>query len=120
MAVMTWRDRSRLEVSSPPSTTIRRTIRRAIVINLLNPKLTLFFFAFLPQFAGSGSGSTWRMLGLGAVFMVVTFVVFALYGGAAAAIRERVISNQKVLNRVRQVFAVSFLGLSVQLAVTSQ
>ena len=59
-----------------------------ILINLLNPKLTIFFFAFLPQFVRPGEPAALpHMLGLSAVFMAVTFVVFALYGIFAAAMR---------------------------------
>ena len=64
-----------------------KTITHAILINILNPKLTLFFFAFLPQFVKTDSGQLPQMLELSAVFMALTFVVFALYGIFAAAAR---------------------------------
>ena len=98
-----------------------RTIRTAVLINLLNPKLTIFFFAFLPQFVVPGEPyEVLHMLGLSAVFMAMTFAVFALYGVFAAAVRERVISRPRVLLWMRRTFAASFVALSAKLAFTRQ
>jgi threonine/homoserine/homoserine lactone efflux protein len=67
---------------------VRKVITESLVINILNPKLSIFFFAFLPQFVpASAPDAVPRMLELSAVFMGMTFVVFALYGLFAAAIR---------------------------------
>jgi len=83
MAWMTWRDKGALVVSEDlPPRLARQIVASAVLVNLLNPKLTIFFFAFLPQFVPAGAGQpVLRMLALSAVFMVMTFVVFALYGG---------------------------------------
>ena len=98
-----------------------RTIRTAVLINLLNPKLTIFFFAFLPQFVAAGDPhGVLTMLGLSAVFMAMTFAVFALYGVFAAAVRERVISRPRVLTWMRRTFAASFVALGAKLAFTRQ
>jgi len=98
-----------------------RTIRTAVLINLLNPKLTIFFFAFLPQFVTPGEPyEILHMLGLSAVFMAMTFAVFALYGVFAAAVRERVISRPRVLLWMRRTFAASFVALGAKLAFTRQ
>jgi threonine/homoserine/homoserine lactone efflux protein len=89
-----------------------------ITLNLLNPKLTIFFFAFLPQFVPAGSsGSVLKMLVLSGVFMAMTFVVFAGYGLAAAALRDTVLSRPRVVQRVRRVFAATFAVLAGRLAV---
>jgi len=99
----------------------RKVIATAVLINLLNPKLTTFFFAFLPQFVSPGDpNTTLRMLELSTIFVALTFVVFALYGVCAAGLRERVITRPKVLMWTRRVFAGSFLALSVKLAFTRQ
>ncbi|MFI2371758.1 LysE family translocator [Streptomyces sp. NPDC018833] len=95
-----------------------RVIASGVLVNLLNPKLTMFFVAFLPQFVPAGaSGSLGVMLQLGAVFMGLTFVVFAAYGMCAAAVRSRVLARPRVMTGVRRVFAACFLGMSVRLAV---
>jgi threonine/homoserine/homoserine lactone efflux protein len=92
-----------------------------ILINILNPKLTIFFFAFLPQFVTSGeSGTLPRMLELSAVFMLLTFVVFAIYGVFAASVRNQVVSRPRVMAWMRRVFAGSFVALSAKLAVTQR
>jgi threonine/homoserine/homoserine lactone efflux protein len=99
----------------------RKVIVSGVLINLLNPKLTIFFFTFLPQFVSTGeAGALGRMLELSGVFMLVTFVVFALYGVFAAAARARVISRPGVMDWMRRGFAASFVALAGRLAVTDR
>ena len=75
----------------------RRVIVTAILINILNPKLSIFFFAFLPQFVAVGEPHPLaQMLELSAAFMALTFAVFAVYGLFAARVRDRVISRPRV------------------------
>ncbi|MFE9442307.1 LysE family translocator [Streptomyces sp. NPDC006602] len=121
MAWATLRDKDALtvETESEPRPA-SRVILSGVLLNLLNPKLTMFFVAFLPQFvpAGeSGSGSLGAMLRLSGVFMALTFVVFAAYGMCAAAVRHRVLARPQVMTGIRRVFAVCFVGLSARLAV---
>jgi len=123
MAWATWREKGALSVdedSAPRSH--RQTIVSAVLINILNPKLTIFFFAFLPQFVNSGAsgGGIPAMLQLSAVFMLITFVCFAVYGVCAAAVREQVISRPRVLAWMRRVFAGSFVALGARLALQRQ
>jgi threonine/homoserine/homoserine lactone efflux protein len=122
MAWSTLRETGTLSMDrsdSPPSAW--RTVTSAVLVNLLNPKLTIFFFAFLPQFvpADTANGIP-MMLQLSAAFMLVTFVVFAAYGICASAVRDQVISRPRVLTWMRRTFAVSFLGLGARLAFTPQ
>ncbi len=92
-----------------------------MLINLLNPKLSIFFFAFLPQFVPTGTpNAVMRMLELSGVFMVMTFVVFALYGLFAAAIRGQVMSRPAVLTWMRRSFAAAFVMLGAKLALTQR
>ena len=122
LAWSTLREKGALAVDEDqaPSST-RKTITTAVLINLLNPKLTIFFFAFLPQFVDAdGAEAVFQMLGLSATFMLMTLVVFAAYGAFAAAVRDQVISRPLVLAWMRRVFAGSFLALGAKLALTRQ
>lgn len=95
-----------------------RVIVDGIAINVLNPKLSIFFVAFLPQFIPAGEAAPLaRMLELSAVFMAMTFVVFAIYGLFAAAMREKVISRPAVMAWMRRVFAGAFVALGARLAL---
>jgi threonine/homoserine/homoserine lactone efflux protein len=96
-------------------------IRSGVLINILNPKLTLFFFAFLPQFVpATEPGALLRMLGLSGVFMAVTFAVFAVYGVFASAVRRHVVSRPAVMTWMRRAFAASIVALSARLALTER
>ena len=122
MAVMTWRDTSELTPDpdhAPKSN--GRVIGSAVLANLLNPKLTLFFFAFLPQFVPRhGHDQLITMLGLSAVFMAMTLTVFALYGVLAGALRARILARPHIIRRLRRAFAASFVGLGARLALTAR
>ncbi|WP_134764953.1 LysE family translocator [Nocardioides sp. 1609] len=122
MAWSTWHDTGALAVEEdrrPVSR--RRVIGEGVTLNLLNPKLTIFFFAFLPQFVPAGSpDAVPHMLVLSGIFMAVTFVVFAAYGIGAAAVRDRVLARPRLVNRVRKAFAATFAVLGARLAVESR
>jgi threonine/homoserine/homoserine lactone efflux protein len=93
----------------------------AILINILNPKLSIFFLAFLPQFVSADDPHPLsRMLVLSAVFMLLTFVVFVGYGLFAAAIRNHVISRPRVLTWMRRTFAAAFVALGAKLALAER
>jgi threonine/homoserine/homoserine lactone efflux protein len=122
MALMTWRDTRRLMVEDdqPPRAPVR-VIGSAILANALNPKLTVFFFAFLPQFVPPHAPhEIERLLLLSGVFMMMTFVVFVIYGIAASVVRRHMIDRPRIVQRVRRVFAASFVGLGIKLAATSR
>jgi len=89
----------------------------AIAINILNPKLSIFFLAFLPQFVSANDlHPSARMLALSAVSMLLTFVVFVGYGLFAASIRDHVITRPRALAWMRRTFAGAFIALGVKLA----
>ncbi|GAA5154504.1 LysE family translocator [Nocardioides marinquilinus] len=122
MAWSTWRDTGALRADDDRApTSRRRVLGEGITLNLLNPKLTIFFFAFLPQFVPAGSdGAVLHMLGLSLVFMAMTFVVFAAYGVFAATVRDRVLARPRLVDRLRKGFAVSFAALGGRLALESR
>ena len=122
---MAWsmlRDKSELAAAADSAPLpARRVIVSGVLINLLNPKLTLFFFAFLPQFVStSESHASLQMLGLSAVFMLVTFAVFAVYGVFAATVRRHVISRPRVVAWMRRAFGGAFLALAGRLALADR
>ena len=118
MAWATLRENGALrvdETAAPRSA--RQVIVSGVLINILNPKLSIFFFAFLPQFVSAGEPDALaRMLELSAVFMALTFVVFAAYGVFAAAMRSHVISRPAVMAWMRRLFAGAFAALGLKLA----
>ncbi|KJK18984.1 LysE family translocator [Pseudomonas sp. 2(2015)] len=118
LAYATWRDRSAFAVDSNSAVgSAGSLILRACLLNILNPKLTIFFLAFLPQFISAEAGSvSGQMLSLSAVFMLMTFVVFLLYGLLANLFRRAVIESPRVQNWLRRSFAASFAGLGLNLA----
>lgn len=124
MAWTTFRDKGALAVPEQTGHTapsVRKVIASAVLLNLLNPKLTIFFFAFLPQFVPNGTPDALaRMLELSGVFMLATLVVFAAYGACAAAVRDQVVSRPAVVTWMRRVFGASFLALAGRLAVQNQ
>jgi threonine/homoserine/homoserine lactone efflux protein len=121
MAWSTFRDQGTLALDDTAPPSALRVIRSGVLINLLNPKLTIFFFAFLPQFVDTRqAGASLRMLELSGVFMLLTFVVFALYGVFAARVRDHVLARPRVVTSVRRVFGGAFVAMAGRLAVTER
>jgi threonine/homoserine/homoserine lactone efflux protein len=118
MAWSTLREHGVLSVEKETSVkSAAQTTVTAILINILNPKLSIFFLAFLPQFISTDEvHPLMRMLELSAVFMLMTFVVFVGYGLFAASIRDHVISRPRVLTWMRRSFAAAFGALGAKLA----
>jgi threonine/homoserine/homoserine lactone efflux protein len=116
------RDRGTLAVEE--ETTPRsaaKVITSGVLINILNPKLTLFFFAFLAQFVRIGEPSALvHMLELSAAFMLATFVVFVVYGALAASVRNQIIARPLVLTWMRRAFGGAFLALGARLALSDR
>ncbi|WP_341715740.1 LysE family translocator [Micromonospora sp. FIMYZ51] len=117
LAVSTLRQRGAFTVDGAgPARSTRQIIVSVLLMNLLNPKLTIFFVAFLPQFVDPHApGALSRMLALGTVFTVTTLVVFVGYGLGAVAVRRRVLDRPRVADWLRRGFAASFLALGLLL-----
>jgi threonine/homoserine/homoserine lactone efflux protein len=110
----------RLEPEAGARSALEVTVT-AILINLLNPKLSIFFFAFLPQFVRTAEPHPLlHMLALSGVFMMLTFVVFVGYGVFAASVRARIIARPRVLAWMRRAFAGAFVVLAAKLALADR
>jgi threonine/homoserine/homoserine lactone efflux protein len=122
MAWMTLKEHGPLRVDKDvKARSALEVIGQAILINILNPKLSIFFFAFLPQFVSAEEAQpVLRMSELSGVFMLMTFVVFVGYGLFAAAVRRHVISRPAVLTWMRRAFAGAFAALGAKLALADR
>ena len=117
-----WREAGTLEINKKSTeTSATQIVIKAIAINLLNPKLTIFFFAFLPLFVSKDSSSpTMEMIMLSAVFMGMTFIIFVLYGILASGISTYLINSSKAVKRLQQAFAVILAAFAVKLALSEK
>jgi threonine/homoserine/homoserine lactone efflux protein len=123
LVYLAWRtitDRSQLEVGSERTGDFASIVSRGVAINILNPKLSVFFLAFLPQFVSPESASATRdMLSLGGVFTLMTMAVFLVYGAGAAFARDSVIARPRVMAAMRYGFAACFVGLGGRLLMST-
>ena len=122
VAYATWRDRSAFAIDGTLSkTSAVGLVVKAFLLNILNPKLTIFFLAFLPQFVEHGARQPLvQLLTLSAVFMAMTFVVFVIYGCVAHAFRKLVVESARVQRWLRYTFAAAFVGLGARLALNEK
>ncbi len=118
LAWSAWRESGALPVQGQEvSRQAARILGRGITLNLLNPKLSIFFLAFLPQFVDAAAGGlAYQMAGLGLVFMGLTLVVFIGYGLLAAFARRQVVERPGVMTLLRRGFALALGGLGLRLA----
>ena len=122
LAYATWRDKTAFAMDKPSSkATAASLVTKALFINILNPKLTLFFLAFLPQFiAHDAHAPLLQLLTLSGVFMAMTFAVFVVYGLLATAFRAAVLESPRVQAWLRRSFAATFAGLALNLALSDR
>ncbi|MGE0281234.1 MAG: LysE family translocator [Rhizobiaceae bacterium] len=122
MAWATIRERGAMKIDAKPDPrSARQVLIDGVLLNVLNPKLSIFFVAFLPQFiAPSEPNVLARMLELSGVFMLATFIIFSIYGLFAAAMRDRVVSSPRVMAWMRRTFAAAFVALGARLALTER
>ncbi|EBA3088539.1 LysE family translocator [Salmonella enterica] len=116
MACMVLNDRGGLSIRPVTSVTSMRLVSRGILLNILNPKLPLFFMAFIPQFVPAESSPA-LLVELGMVFTVMTFTVFMGYVALASTGRQRVLQSTTAMNWLRRAFSASFAALGVKLAI---
>jgi threonine/homoserine/homoserine lactone efflux protein len=91
---------------------------RGALINILNPKLSVFFLALLPPFlSGTAATATAEMTLLGFIFMALTFAVFVLYGLFAATARTWLLGSEAAMTWMSRSFALIFAALAARLAL---
>jgi threonine/homoserine/homoserine lactone efflux protein len=122
LAYATWRDKEALTVDKEPTmSSAKSLVARAFLLNILNPKLSIFFLAFLPQFVAQDAPSPLlQLLTLSGIFMLMTFVVFVMYGLLANGFRNAVINSPRVKSWLRRSFAAAFAGLGLNLAFSDR
>jgi threonine/homoserine/homoserine lactone efflux protein len=123
LAWQTLKDSGPLELKADKSNrkSMLATVRTGFLINILNPKLTVFFLAFLPQFVSpQAANPTLDMALLGGVFMAMTFAVFIVYGMFAALVGEKVLRSDTVMLWMRRAVATAFAGFGLRLALAEQ
>lgn len=122
IAYATWQDRTAFQTQeNSQASTATALILKAVLLNLLNPKLTIFFLAFLPQFVDPAAASPLaQLLLLSAIFMAMTFAVFVVYGFLAHIFRRTVIESPRVQSLLRRGFAAAFAGLAADLACSNR
>lgn len=122
MAWMTLKEHGTLKIEKDiAARSDVQVIVHAVLVNILNPKLSIFFFAFLPQFVSADRPDALPlMLELSAAFMLLTFAVFAVYGVFAASVRDHVVSRPRVMTWMRRVFAGAFTALGAKLALSDR
>ncbi|MGL5735670.1 MAG: LysE family translocator [Beijerinckiaceae bacterium] len=119
---MAWQELRAGGVLTVDAHTLPRSTLKVLVdgvlLNLLNPKLSIFFVAFLPQFMDTQRGDTLAQMTLmSGVFMLVTFLVFAVYGLAAGSMRKTIAGRPSVVLWLRRSFAAAFGVMAARLAV---
>jgi threonine/homoserine/homoserine lactone efflux protein len=122
MAWQALRERGALKVEGKvDARSAAKVIVSGFLINILNPKLSIFFLAFLPQFIAADDGHpVARMLELSAAFMAMTFMVFVVYGLFAASVRDRIVTRPRAMTWLRRAFAGGFAVLGARLALAER
>ena len=122
IAYATWKDTTAFAVDEKTRQSgAMAIVAKGFLLNILNPKLTIFFLAFLPQFVDASAGKPLtQLMTLSAIFMAMTFVVFVAYGSVAHAFRQHVIASRTVQRWLRYGFATVFAGLGARLALSER
>jgi threonine/homoserine/homoserine lactone efflux protein len=119
LATKTWKNAGKTQfIASGNALNSLSLIWKGILLNILNPKLTLFFLSFLPQFIPANATNTSElMLVLSGVFMFMTLIVFIAYGWLASTVGSFIQTSTSIMKRIERGFAVIFAGLAVKLAI---
>ncbi|WP_149140133.1 LysE family translocator [Gemmobacter caeruleus] len=117
MAWAVLKGRGGLDIAPAAPAPVGQVVWRGVLLNILNPKLPLFFVAFLPQFLPSQGATVAQMAELGLAFAAMTFLTFVIYAGLAASGRRALLGSERVMTWLRRAFAASFAALGLRLAL---
>jgi len=102
-----------------PAPDLRRGYRRGLVVNVLNPKVALFFLALLPQFVDAGAGATAGMVALGATYAALAALYLGGVGLLSGHVRAALRGRPRVADGLRWASGTVLVGLGAALAVES-
>jgi threonine/homoserine/homoserine lactone efflux protein len=121
LAFKTLRERSAINLASPDARSSSALFKRGFIMNVLNPKVAMFFLAFLPQFVSADAGHVpLQMLTLGLIFMVQASVIFSLIGYFSGTIGAFIISRPNIARYFSFLTAGVFASLGIRLALTER
>ena len=122
LAWQMWRSSSPLSINQDNKTAKYTNIAiKGFLLNILNPKLSIFFLAFLPQFIPTATDNALpHMLGLGGVFMLMTFAVFIVYGVLSGVFSEFIVNSRRASIVLQKTFSASFAALGLKLALSER
>ena len=119
LAIKTWKYAGQTQfTASENKNNSLGIIWKGILLNILNPKLTLFFLSFLPQFIPVNATNTSQiMIVLSGIFMFMTLIVFIIYGILASTVSSFIQKSTSIMKNIERGFAVIFAGLAIKLAM---
>ena len=122
LACCMWRETGSLQITAKSTTNKTHQVAlKAFLVNILNPKLSIFFLAFLPPFISSSTSSPLlQLVFMGILFMLMTFIIFVLYGLSAHSVRRYIIDSPRNSRYLQRSFAALFAAFGIKLALTQQ
>ena len=103
------------------SSQLKKLFVKGFIMNILNPKVSIFFLAFLPQFVNTQTGNVpMQMITLGIIFMIMTVIVFSSIGIAANVLSSRLQSNPKIVKYMNIMTSTVLVGLGIKLALSQR
>ena len=103
------------------SSELKKLFAKGFIMNILNPKVSIFFLAFLPQFVNTQAGNIpMQMITLGVIFMIMTVIVFSSIGIAANLLSSKLKSNPNIVRYMNILTSTVLVGLGIKLALSQR